>query len=129
MWKRLKKWQDWLHALCLELFRERSVELVAGRGFQVRAIDATTVKEPGKPGSLWRIHCSVWLPSLAYDFFKLTETEGPVTGEPLQQFPVREGDYLLAYQPFDLLDKVSELESAGAVQSCPARVVAPRGYR
>ena len=49
--------------------------------FQVRAFDATTVKEPGKTGSLWRIHYSVCLPSLACDFFKVTETEGAGTGE------------------------------------------------
>ena len=162
LWKRLKKSQDWLQALCLELFRERGVELAAGGGFQVRAIDATTVKEPGKSGSLWRIHYSVRLPSLACDFFKLTETEGPGTGESLRQFPIREGDCLLADrgystaagigyvaaaggrvtvrvntgilsfqtldgQAFDLRDKVSKLESAGAVESWPARVVVPQG--
>ena len=96
LWKRLKKSQDWLQALCIELFRERGVELAGQRGLQVRAIDATTVKEPGKSGSLWRIHYSVRLPSLACDYFKLTETEGPGRGESWRQFPIREGDYLLA---------------------------------
>lgn len=48
LWKRLKKSQDWLQALCIELFRERGVELGGQAGLQVRAIDATTVKEPGK---------------------------------------------------------------------------------
>ena len=52
LWKRLKKSQDWLHALGIELFRERGVKLAASGGFQVRAIDATTVKEPGQSGSL-----------------------------------------------------------------------------
>ena len=51
------------------------------------AFDATTVKEPGKTGALWRIHWSVCLPSLACDFFMLTPTEGPGTGESLVQFP------------------------------------------
>ena len=162
LWKRLRKSQDWLQALCVELFRERGVELAGQRGFQVRAIDATTVKEPGKSGSLWRIHYSVRLPSLACDYFKLTETEGPRTGEALRQFPIQAGDYLLADraystpagigyataaggrvtvrvntgvlafqaedgQPFDLLDKVSVLDKAGAVRSWPVRVVAPQG--
>ena len=162
LWKRLKKSQDWLQALCIELFRERGVELAAGGGFEVRAVDATTVKEPGKSGSLWRIHYSVRLPSLACDYFKLTETEGPGTGESLRQFPIGEGDYLLADrgystaagigyvaqaggrvtvrvntgtlgfqtpegQPFDLLAKVSELKSAGALRSWPVRVAAPQG--
>ena len=131
-------------------------------GSRCGAIDATTVKEPGKSGSLWRIHYSVRLPSLACDYFKLTETEGPGTGEALRQFPIQAGDYLLADraystpagigyataaggrvtvrvntgvlafqaedgQPFDLLDKVSVLDKAGAVRSWPVRVVAPQG--
>ena len=52
LWKRLSKSKDWLHAMCVELFRERGVEPGATGGFQVRAIDATTVKEPGETGSL-----------------------------------------------------------------------------
>ena len=36
---------------------------VVGAVFQVRAVDATTVKEPGPSGSLWRLHYSVGLPS------------------------------------------------------------------
>ena len=76
LWNRLRKSQAWLRALCLELFRERGVELSeAGGGLQVRALDATTVKEPGQTGSLWRVHYSVRLPSLACDFFRLTETD------------------------------------------------------
>ena len=96
LWNRLKKSQAWLRALCVELFRERGLELSASAGLQVRAIDATTVKEPGKTGSLWRVHYSVCLPSLACDFFKLTETQGAGTGESFVHFPIRAGDYLLA---------------------------------
>ena len=59
-------------------------------------MDATTVKEPGPSGSLWRLHYSVGLPSLTCDFFKLTGTEGPGTGESLAQFPIRAGDHVLA---------------------------------
>ena len=162
LWKRLRKSRDWLRALCVELFRERGVALAADRGFQVRAIDATTVKEPGQSGSQWRIHYSVRLPALACDYFKLTATKGRGTGESLRHFPIREGDYLLADRgystaagigyatqaggrvtvrvntgalaflagdgaPFDLLGKVSELETAGDEQSWSVRVVAPQG--
>ena len=58
--------------------------------------DATSVKEPGQTGSLWRIHSSVRLPSLACDFFKLTATRGAGTGESFRQFPISAGDYLRA---------------------------------
>ena len=94
LWKRLKKSKDWLHALCGELFRECSVELAAAGERPMRAVDATTVKEPGPTGSLWRLHYSVRLPSLECDYFELTATEG--TGESLTRIPVQVGDYLLA---------------------------------
>ena len=94
--KRLRKSQRWLQALCVELFRERRVELSTAGGLQVRDLDATTVREPGRTGSLWRLYYSVCLPSLVCDFFHLTATEGAGAGESFRQFPVAEGDYLLA---------------------------------
>lgn len=53
-----EKSTDWLCGMCVELFRERGLVLAGAGGFQVRAFDATTVKEPGQTGSLWRIHYS-----------------------------------------------------------------------
>ena len=41
--KRLQKSKDWLHALCVELFREQGIAVACNGGFQVRAFDATTV--------------------------------------------------------------------------------------
>ena len=92
LWKRLRKSRDWL---------------------QVRAIDATTVKEPGKSGSLWRIHYSVRLPALACDYFKLTGTKGAGTGESLRQFPIREGDYVLADRGYSTAAGIGYAAQAG----------------
>ncbi len=50
--KRLRKSRGWLYALCVELFREH--------GVAISAFDATTVQEPGRTGSLWRIHYKMW---------------------------------------------------------------------
>ena len=96
--KRLRKSKDWLRGLCLALLEERGVALGLGGGgdFQVRLFDATNVKEPGKTGSLWRIHYSVLLPSLTCDFFKLTETKGLGTGESFFQYTIKKGDYIIA---------------------------------
>ena len=57
-----------MYALCVRLFQEHGIAVATDGGFQIRAFDATTVKEPGKTGALWRIHWSVCLPSLACDF-------------------------------------------------------------
>ena len=94
--KRLHKSKEWLRQLCVQLFRERGLPLGRSTGRQLRVFDATTVKEPGKTGSLWRIHYSVKLPSLTCDFFKITETQGEHTGETLKHFPVSAGDHILA---------------------------------
>ena len=95
--KRLRKSRDWLHHMCVALFEDSGVSLSGAEGGpQVRVFDATTVKEPGRTGSLWRIHYSVGLPSLACDHFKVTGTSGPGSAECLSQFPIRAGDLVLA---------------------------------
>ena len=87
--------------------------MATGGGFQIRAFDATTVKEPGKTGALWRIHWSVCLPSLACDFFKLTRTEGPGSGESLAQFPIRAGDHVLADRGYSTARGIGYVAAAG----------------
>ena len=111
--KRLRKSKDWLHALCLQLFREQGVAVSADSGFQIRVFDATTVQGPGKTGALWRIHYSVRLPSLVCDFFKLTETAGRGTGESLAQFPVQAGEYVLADRGYSTTLGIHHVVSAG----------------
>ena len=79
----------------------------------MRAVDATTVKEPGKSGSLWRIHYSVRLPSLACDYFKLTETEGPGTGNRCGSSRSARGDYLLADRGYSTAAGIGYVAQAG----------------
>ena len=105
----------WLRALCMELFRERGVELSEAGGLQMRALDGTAVKEPGKTGSLWRVHYSVRLPSLSCDFFRLTETEGVGTGESFRQFPIAAGDYLLADRGYSTAAGLRYVVQAGGL--------------
>ncbi len=113
VWNRLKKSRDWLQALCQELFRERKVDLRSGGQRRVRAVDGTTVREPGRTGSLWKVHYSVGLPSLACDFFKLTPAKGVGTGETLVHFPVREGDLLLADRAYSTARGLLHVTRAG----------------
>ena len=93
--------------------RPPGIAVATGGGFQIRAFDATTVKEPGKTGALWRIHWSVCLPSLACDFFKLTRTEGPGSGESLAQFPIRAGDHILADRGYSTARGIGYAAAAG----------------
>ena len=82
---------------------------------QVRALDATTVKEPGKTGSLWFVHYSVRLPSLACEFSRLTETFEVGTGG--WSWNRRQG------QPFDLLATVRTLRCASRIGSWEVRLL------
>ena len=65
------------------------------RGFNVRALDGTLVKEPGGSGSLWRIHYSVRIPSLVCDHLELTPAKGAGTGEALGRFAANPGSLAL----------------------------------
>lgn len=94
--KRLKKSQQWLRLMCAELFEEQGILLSNNNNFKVRLFDATNVKEPGKTGSLWRIHYSFTVPSLFCDFFKITETKGKGTGESFFQYSIKKNDYIIA---------------------------------
>jgi hypothetical protein len=55
--KRLQKAEEWLRRLCVSLLQESGWEMPAEtRGYNIRALDGTLIKEPGRSGSLWRIH-------------------------------------------------------------------------
>ena len=111
--KRLRKSRDWLHALCVALFEERGVALPAAGGFEVRVVDATLVKEPGRTGSQWRLHYSVRLPSLVCDHFHITPFAGAGTGESFTQFPVRPGDFVLGDRGYSSARGIAHVAAAG----------------
>lgn len=112
--KRLRKCQDWLCALCQALFAERGLGLAEANGFRLRLFDATTVKEPGRTGSLWRIHYSLQLPSLCCDHFELSGAKGKGTGESFMQFPIEAGDYIIADRGYSLATGIHYVDSRDA---------------
>ena len=111
--KRLRKSRDWLHALCVGLFEERGVALSSGKGFEIRTFDATVVKEPGRTGSLWRVHYSVRLPSLTCDYFRVTASSGAGAGESFLQFPIRRGDFVLGDRGYSTARGIAHVARAG----------------
>lgn len=120
--KRLKKCKDWLAQLCRTMFLERGVAVDRPSDFKVRLFDATNVKEPGKTGSLWRVHYSMRVPSLTCDFFKVTPTNGMGTGESLEQFPIEAGDHVIAdrgYGTASGIEYVSERQAYVLVRISP----------
>jgi hypothetical protein len=113
--KRLQKAEGWLRGLCVSLLQENGWEVPAeASGFNVRALDGTLVKEPGRSGSLWRIHYSVRIPSLVCDHFELTATKGTGTGETMGRFVATPGDLVLADRGFCKASGIEALDRQGA---------------
>jgi len=112
--KRLRNSEKWLRELCQALLQENGVVLPSDKGVNLRVVDATVVKEPGKTGSQWRIHYSLRLPSLNCDFFTLTAAEGAGNGESLMQFPVTAQDFVIGDRGYASANGIDYLNNAGA---------------
>ena len=99
--KRLRSSLPWFEQLCGILLRESQLDLSQPhKGYCMRLVDSTLVKEPGKTGSQWRIHYSIALPSLKCDSFKITATRGKGSAETLKQYSINEGDCILGDRGF-----------------------------
>jgi hypothetical protein len=113
--KRLRFSEQWLKTLCESLFNERRVESAhIDTHIKMRLVDASNVKEPGKTGSLWRIHYSLQLPDLKCDFFKLTPTKGGGTGETYKQYPVQAGDCIIGDRGYSSAQGIEYIANSNA---------------
>ncbi len=113
--KRLRDMEPWWRWLCEALARESGWAVRAdSRGWRVRAVDGSLVHEPGRSGSLWRLHYSLQIPSLVCDHLELTPCKGRGTGEVLNRYPVQEGDLVLADRAYCKPVGVSALSRKGA---------------
>jgi hypothetical protein len=112
--RRLQKSKDWLHSLCAALFQENIIAINTDNSTEIRLFDATIVKEPGKTGSLWRLHYSVKVPSLKCDFLKITEAKGVGTGESFSQYSIKRGDYIVADRGYSRAPGIHYVASKGA---------------
>lgn len=92
VFKRLRAAEPWLRWLAQQMRGVAELPMeVAGR--RLRAVDATSVSEPGSTGTDWKVHWAVNLADLQCDFFELTDVrEG---GETFRRVPVAPGDILM----------------------------------
>ena len=92
VFKRLRASEQWLRWLA-EHVRSVQRQPLESQGRPVRAVDGTSVSEPGSTGTDWRVHYVVNLADLQCDFFELTGVkEG---GETLRRVPIRPGDIMM----------------------------------
>jgi DDE family transposase len=112
--KRLRSAEEWFHTLCLALLQEQGIEMPqAPPQLRLRLVDSTTIKEPGKTGSLWRVHYSFRVPQLCCDAFTLTPTKGVGTGDSLTQFSIVPGDHLIADRGYCHANGIEHVVSKG----------------
>jgi hypothetical protein len=94
--KRLRTSGDWLRELSRRMFESSRYidgKVSAPPGRRLRAIDATTIQQPGSVGTDWRVHYCITLPEMRCDFFELTDASG---SESYKRVPVESGDIILA---------------------------------
>jgi hypothetical protein len=112
---RLQQAEEWFRQLCQLLWLESGVSLQPTVPIhRVRLIDATQVKEPGKTGSLWRIHYSLRLPRLECDHVELTPAQGKNTGENLGRFTFEPGELILADAGYSRPPGIARVVDQGA---------------
>lgn len=109
LFKRLRAAEEWLRWLAEQLWRQARPS-PAMQGRRVRVVDATTVDEPGRTGSVWRVHFVLDLADLRCDYFQVTT---PKLGERFQRIPVRRGDLLLADRAYGTPPGVGYVCGAG----------------
>jgi len=93
--KRLRSSEKWLRELARQMFEGSRFSYATAQapdGRRLRAVDATTVQEPGATGTDWKVHYCISLPDMRCDFYQLTNAKG---GETYKLLPVQEGDIVL----------------------------------
>jgi hypothetical protein len=105
---RSEEWLRWLAAKERALLVQKTPKLKLER--RLRAVDATTVSEPGSTGTDWRLHYAINLTNLQCDFFELTDVHG---GETWRRVPVENGDVLLGDRIYSNPAGVAHVRRAG----------------
>lgn len=110
--KRLRTSEEWLRTLAARLFASTrfSRARIPAKGRRFRAVDATTIEEPGASGTDWRVHFALSLPELRCDFYSLTSKRG---GETFTRFPIEKGDVILADRGYSHRRGVAHVLEAG----------------
>jgi len=109
VFKRLRASEEWLRWLAEQ--QRGKHRLADSQGRPVRAVDATTVAEPGSTGTDWRVHYAINLANLQCDFFELTGVAG---GETLRRIPVRAGDIMMGDRIYATPVGVAHVKAAAA---------------
>jgi Transposase DDE domain len=114
LFKRLRNAEGWFNELCRTLLPLSGIAVPSDtKAFRLRLVDSTTVKEPGKTGSWWRIQYSFQLPEFSCDYFGLHPGEGVGTGDSFTQFPITRGDHVIGDRGYSYISGVEHIAAHG----------------
>lgn len=114
LFKRLQKAEDWFKELGWMLLPLTGLAVpVATKALRLRLVDSTTVKDPGKTGSGWRIQYSFQLPEFGCDYLGLHPGEGAGTGDSFTQFPITRGDHVIGDRGYSHISGVEHIAAHG----------------
>lgn len=109
IFKRLRAAEEWLRWMAERLWRSPA-RLTVQMDYRIRAVDATTVQEPGSTGTDWRVHYALDLANLQCDYFSLTDASG---GETFRRLPVQQGDLILGDRAYGTPPGVAHVLTRG----------------
>ena len=112
--KRLRKSADFFEWLNNQLLFKRGVDyapLTIFQKYNVYAVDASVVSEPGSTGTDWRLHYSLELATLKCHQFKVTRQN---IGETFLNFTVNNNDLFLGDRAYGRYKSMMHLKSNGA---------------
>jgi hypothetical protein len=110
---RLCKAAPWLGDIVAALISHQVQRVPVGRwaGYRLRALDGTSISEPGADGTTWRLHVGYDLASGQVDQITLTDVHG---AENLQHLAYRPGDIVLADRGYAHARDLRPVIDAGA---------------
>ncbi len=93
--KKLSASSEWLRWFAVSLLDKLGLESEKPEWlskFNVRAVDASVISEPGSTGSDWRLHYSIELFGLKCDHIEVTSNK---KGESFKNFKIKKGDLII----------------------------------
>ena len=110
VFKRLRASEAWFRWLAQQMRGAAEMPMVV-TGRRLRAVDATSVSEPGSTGTDFKVHYAVNLADLQCDFFQLTDIQAG--GETFRRVPVIAGDIMMGDRVYAAPPGVSHVIDAG----------------
>ena len=112
--KRLKACGDWFLWMAQGVMEKWGspcdMRVFAGKGYNCRLVDGTTVQEPGATGTTWKIHFSLSLERLQCTEVIVTS---PKTAEGFSNFSIKKGDVLFGDRGYSTAKDIFHVSQNG----------------